>query len=304
MKLKRKLLMAAVAVAILGSSMTVCAAPQYMVDGNVFDAEWYLEQYPDVKAVWPFAATKSEVYVHYVSYGAAEGRLPYNPATLDLAKILPYTAGAAVGSAVPAVPVASVVPVVDNSGISVEELLAKYKEYADQKRGTFKDANGYGFAYINNDELPELFITNARDKTENTFRWMVYYDKNKGECAYLELSRVYYGIPQIEYAKKEGWFASDDIYSSNAKTYYRLNDEGSLATLGYAYAKKNGYGDMEYGIGIPSKADWTGATWRNNVSKREYDEFVSSLGGAMNDRLTSAETSITIDLAYPKFLSK
>ncbi len=87
--MKKKLLLSVAAATILSSSISVCAAPQYMADGAVFDPEWYLEQNPDV-AGWALGTSADALYVHYTQHGAAEGRQPYNAATLDPANILPY----------------------------------------------------------------------------------------------------------------------------------------------------------------------------------------------------------------------
>lgn len=88
--MKKKLLLSmATAAAILGSSISVCAAPQYMADGAVFDPEWYLEQNPDV-ANWGPGTSADALYQHYVLYGASEGRSPYDKAHFNLASVLPY----------------------------------------------------------------------------------------------------------------------------------------------------------------------------------------------------------------------
>ena len=87
--MKKKLLLSVAAATILSSSISVCAAPQYMADGAVFDPEWYLEQNPDV-AGWAPGTSADALYAHYTQHGAAEGRQPYNAATLDPANILPY----------------------------------------------------------------------------------------------------------------------------------------------------------------------------------------------------------------------
>lgn len=60
------------------SGMTVSAAPKTMPDGGVFDPQFYAALYPDVVAV--FGTSESLLYQHYVTYGKAEGRLPYDPA--------------------------------------------------------------------------------------------------------------------------------------------------------------------------------------------------------------------------------
>lgn len=70
--MKRKLLLAIMAAAIMGSSLTVYAQPKTMPDGTVFDAEFYAETYPDVKAA--FGNDAAALYNHYVQYGKAEGR--------------------------------------------------------------------------------------------------------------------------------------------------------------------------------------------------------------------------------------
>lgn len=88
--MKKKLLLSMAAAMVLSSSMTVCATPQYMDDGAVFDPEWYLEQNPDVASAWSQGTSADAVYMHYTMYGAGEGRKPYNAAALDTAGILPY----------------------------------------------------------------------------------------------------------------------------------------------------------------------------------------------------------------------
>ncbi len=65
-------------VAIMLSGMTVCAAPKTMPDGQTFDAEFYAKTYPDVVAA--LGSSESALYSHYVNYGKAEGRLPYENA--------------------------------------------------------------------------------------------------------------------------------------------------------------------------------------------------------------------------------
>lgn len=70
--MKKKLLLAILTVAVMGSSLTAYAQPKTMPDGTVFDAEFYAEKYPDVKAV--FGNDEAALYNHYVQYGKAEGR--------------------------------------------------------------------------------------------------------------------------------------------------------------------------------------------------------------------------------------
>lgn len=88
--MKKKLLLSMAAAMVLSSSLTVCAAPQYMADGAVFDPEWYLEQNTDVASGWSLGTSADAIYQHYTMHGASEGRKPFNEATLDMAGILPY----------------------------------------------------------------------------------------------------------------------------------------------------------------------------------------------------------------------
>ena len=89
-KMKKKLFTMVLAVLLWCGSLTANAAPQYMVDGAVFDAEWYREQNPDIAAAWPEDVSAEVLYQHYVTFGKNEGRTPYNAADLDPASVLPY----------------------------------------------------------------------------------------------------------------------------------------------------------------------------------------------------------------------
>lgn len=72
-EMKKGILSVILASAFIASScMTVCAAPQAMPDGGMFDAAYYAQSNPDVVAV--FGADENELYQHYVQYGKQEGR--------------------------------------------------------------------------------------------------------------------------------------------------------------------------------------------------------------------------------------
>lgn len=53
------------------------AATKTMSDGTMFDAEYYAENNPDVKAA--FGTDENLLYQHYVMFGKAEGRLAASP---------------------------------------------------------------------------------------------------------------------------------------------------------------------------------------------------------------------------------
>jgi len=76
-KLIAKILMVFSAVLMLEVPMQAYAAPKTMPDGNVFDAEFYANNYPDVKAA--FGTDETALYNHYLMFGMKEGRLPYAP---------------------------------------------------------------------------------------------------------------------------------------------------------------------------------------------------------------------------------
>ena len=74
-KILKTFLAVIAAAGILFSSVSVCAAPQTMPDGQIFDPVFYAATYPDVAAA--MGTDPGALYQHYVQFGKAEGRLPY-----------------------------------------------------------------------------------------------------------------------------------------------------------------------------------------------------------------------------------
>lgn len=64
----------AAAVMVTGSAMTVHAEPA-TINGVEFDAVYYAEHNPDVVAV--FGNDADVLFQHYIAFGQAEGRMPY-----------------------------------------------------------------------------------------------------------------------------------------------------------------------------------------------------------------------------------
>ncbi len=60
-------------------ALSVFAAPKKMSDGQIFDAEYYAKNNPDVVAA--LGSDENVLYNHYLNYGKAEGRLPYADAS-------------------------------------------------------------------------------------------------------------------------------------------------------------------------------------------------------------------------------
>lgn len=82
---KRIILPLSLGILAMASSITVCAAPQIMADGTIFDAAFYAQTYPDI--VSAYGTNNADVmYQHYVKYGKAEGRLAVSSAEMPVDK--------------------------------------------------------------------------------------------------------------------------------------------------------------------------------------------------------------------------
>lgn len=79
--------MAVGAAMILSSSLTVCAAPEITSDGIIFDAEWYLEKYPDLSNLEK-GTSKEALYEHYLNYGIIEERIPCDLESPEVAALM------------------------------------------------------------------------------------------------------------------------------------------------------------------------------------------------------------------------
>lgn len=80
--MKKKVFLVVAAAVLFGSGFSAYGAPQTMFDGAVFDAEWYRGQYSDIDTTFPADASAEMLYEHYVVYGASEGRLPFEGASV------------------------------------------------------------------------------------------------------------------------------------------------------------------------------------------------------------------------------
>lgn len=88
--MKKKAILFLLAALCFGNNMTALAAPEMMSDGEIFDAAYYAEQNPDVTA--EVGNDKNLLYQHYVSFGKAEGRKPYQDTGTDTVAIQNETA--------------------------------------------------------------------------------------------------------------------------------------------------------------------------------------------------------------------
>lgn len=79
---KRKFWILTMAIsAMLTNGITVCAAPERMSDGTIFDADYYAATYPDVAAA--LGTDSMALYQHYVNFGKSEGRSATDPADAE-----------------------------------------------------------------------------------------------------------------------------------------------------------------------------------------------------------------------------
>ena len=91
----RKLALSAItaAAAALVCVLPVCAQPQDMGDGTLFDAVYYAQNNPDVVRI--YGNDPQMLYLHYNTFGKAEGRAPYAVAATSAAPASATTANAA-----------------------------------------------------------------------------------------------------------------------------------------------------------------------------------------------------------------
>lgn len=87
-----KKILTSITALLLVLSMSVCAfaTPKKMSDGNVFDADFYAATYPDVAAAVGNSADM--LYLHYVNFGATEGRQPYANDAATMAQVIALSA--------------------------------------------------------------------------------------------------------------------------------------------------------------------------------------------------------------------
>lgn len=82
MKKRNMIIFTMAAVFALSAKGTiVCAEPERMSDGTIFDADYYASAYPDVTEA--LGNDTAVLYQHYVQFGKSEGRLATNPADAE-----------------------------------------------------------------------------------------------------------------------------------------------------------------------------------------------------------------------------
>ncbi len=173
-KLKRILMITLTITMLSGAGMTVCAAPKTMPDGNLFDAEFYAAENPDVAAV--LGTEEDALYQHYLLFGASEGRLPYADGTAGAQALIPA-------------PASGRMPVTEKSLADANALHQYYKGLSPEQ-ALYSD---FAAQYIAGSILaePEFFPTDL-DKVQAA-SWIV--AELSSQCTYGSDPQKYYRSP-------------------------------------------------------------------------------------------------------------
>lgn len=191
--MKKKMICALIATVLcLSSGMTAMAAPETMPDGGIFDAEYYAENNPDVVAV--FGTDKNALYSHYVNFGRAEGRQPYESKASDT--VVKETGENHLGALTTDLPVFSeeirnknnlLVPV------NIEPLDGHYLKYTNLANRTYFYTNGWRKDYSNDliylayrDYIVEWLIANQNNEDNRHIEIPItFMPRSREELAYF-----------------------------------------------------------------------------------------------------------------------
>lgn len=239
--MKKKWFAAILAALLCSSSLSVCAAPQYMADGAVFDPQWYLQQNPDVAAVFTTNAAPETLYGHYTTYGIHEGRLPYNPVTFDPSNVLPYQ-----GGTIPDTTVQTNV----SPAVSANQNAQNYRWYSNYNWNWSDTVKSYLYEnpmggltrveYINGEIVVEDYdnsfqITSSRSLpmelpvwggfyAGKTYNFLIFGQKNPAQDNSMEVVRI------VKYSKDWQRLGQTGVYGANTVEPF---DAGSLRCAEY-----------------------------------------------------------------------
>lgn len=228
---RRMILVAVLATMLFGSGLTAYAAPQRMVDGAVFDAEWYAQQNPDIAAAFP-GASPDLLYWHYATSGAKEGRPPYDVSTFDPAAVLPYAGAPRADLALPSLtPAESYNKDAQHYGSLVKSHLYKNEiggvtrvEYASfARRIVAEDYDGSFYLRAARDIPMELSDWGGFYAGEN-YNFFIFGQDNDLEKNDVEVIRV------VKYSKDWQRLGQASLYGANTTEPFRA---GSLRCAEY-----------------------------------------------------------------------
>ena len=212
--MKKRISVIVAVVIMLFSSITAYAAPKTMPDGQLFDAEFYANTYPDVKAA--LGTDEAVLYNHYVTCGKNEGRLPYADASAP----------------------AATTPAVSYEN---EEIMAAWAyKYVSQIEATHLNA---GTLAIN-----RAFILNRSDIQ------ITDYSKDYKNNIWLFMDRVpiYSHIVVLEYSFVNRVGRTENVSTAVAIDPYRsvLMDQYKVGNTLYEFCGEDSWMDASYGTNL------------------------------------------------------
>lgn len=178
--------------------------------------------------------------------------------------------------------------------LTLEELMGKYAEYMELNPGDFRYVNSYKLVCINDDDLPECLMNCINEGVSA----LMYYNKETDSCVFVSLYNGYgtKGGTKVEYAEKGNVLCVvDEKGSSLFNAFYRFTQDGSVEMAGGSGSIITD-GKVKLTIG-------SGNNIRTDVSKAEYDEFISDFG-ELTESVSYDDMYLTLDKAYEKYLSE
>ena len=215
--MKKKLLSTILVALVVFNGMTVTAAPIVTADGGVFDAEYYAQNNPDVVEV--YGNDMNQLYLHFVTHGVNEGRLPFAPGTDYEAILAGKTADTTTVTATTET-IAKVakntggvnavinqnyaIPVVNTKTLTTSYLNLQFKDegFTDVDLGNHKADCEYKTISVDADgEWVSLGypIAESREEGVNVWYWNVMLDGNRELDNYTEDSLLMHDFFDLNY---------------------------------------------------------------------------------------------------------
>jgi TPR repeat protein len=255
--MKKKALSMTLAVALsLSMGITAFAAPVTMSDGNVFDADYYAQNNPDV--VQALGTDANALYSHYVNFGKTEGRLPYAP---DSSTTVTQTATATATQGTTEAYLEAgrnALYGLNGTAISVE---TAYNNFLTAQQLGSVEANFYlgvlydWYSYPTKDyAIAKAYYEACGDNPNAQISLAILYNDGQGvvqdktKALSMCQSLVNNGYVDAYYGLAEIAFYNDGDYATALNYFTKVANEGSeplyiadsTAWIGYIYANGNG----------------------------------------------------------------
>ena len=189
-------------ITIFANVAVVCAEPQTMPDGSIFDPEYYAANNPDVVAAYG-SDNPEYMYQHYLNYGKKEGRLPY--AGADKVTPVAPTATATPAASVPRTTSNDASAYFAKSVFVGDSVMAGYRNYLAKQKSSpvssaiFLAAASYSAAHAlnENDSLHPIY----RGKKQPVWK----------SISQMDVDRVFIMFGTNDLVVKDAGPASDDV---------------------------------------------------------------------------------------------